>query len=338
MLRALGGLRMKRAVVLLAAILTALGPIASAAGDGTRSSSDVRIWKIHYRARGGVRRAAYVVLPAWYGPTEDPPIPLIVSPHGRGLTGRDNAKLWGSLPARGSFAVVNPDGTSRYSYGAPGQIDDLARMPSILGRTLPWLHVDRARVFAFGGSMGGQETLLLVARYPRLLAGAAAFDSVTDLAAQYRAFPHLRCGRLCEREWKGSIGAGLQKLVRQELGGSPKARPRAYALRSPIAFARDLAFSCVPIQLWWSSADLIVRHQEERQSGRLFRAIRRLNPEAPVEAFTGLWIHSDEMRASSRLPLALATFGLLAPREGLRTHRLHVIPPPASFAGCLARR
>jgi pimeloyl-ACP methyl ester carboxylesterase len=33
---------------------------------------------------------------------------------------------------------------------------------------------------AVGGSMGGHETLLLLGQYPKLLAGAVAFDSVTN--------------------------------------------------------------------------------------------------------------------------------------------------------------
>jgi pimeloyl-ACP methyl ester carboxylesterase len=316
----------------------ALAPVcasgsAYAARQAPKTRTGVRTWTIHYRAHGGVRRTAHVLLPAWYGPRDNPAIPLIISPHGRGLTGRSNAALWGSLPAEGWFAVVNPDGTSRYSWGAPGQIDDLARMPSILQRTLPWLRIDHARIYAFGGSMGGQETLLLVARYPRLLAGAAAFDSVADLALQYRAFRYLACTHACRRVWKASLGVGLQKLAQREIGGSPKSRPRAYAARSPLTFARSIAFSCVPLQLWWSSADRIVRHQRQ-QSARLFRAITRMNPDAPVQAFTGLWIHSEEMRATSRLPVALATFGLLAPIEGQRTRDLHVIPPPLASAGC----
>jgi len=99
----------------------------------------VRVWTVHYRAGDHQRRAAYVVLPSWYGPKDNPPIPLIISPHGRGLSGHSNAGLWGSLPADGWFAVVNPDGLSRYSWGAAEQIADLARMPKILERTLPWL-------------------------------------------------------------------------------------------------------------------------------------------------------------------------------------------------------
>src|SRR5205823_4115068 len=81
----------------------------------------------------GASRSASVVLPSWYGPMRHPAVPLVISPHGRGGDGRENARLWGNLPALGSFAVVNPDGegshlSGRFSWGAPGQIDDLARL------------------------------------------------------------------------------------------------------------------------------------------------------------------------------------------------------------------
>ena len=43
--------------------------------------------------------------------------------------------------------------------------------------------------------MGGQETLLLVALHPQLLAGAAAFDPATDLRRRYYDFAALKGGR-----------------------------------------------------------------------------------------------------------------------------------------------
>jgi pimeloyl-ACP methyl ester carboxylesterase len=270
------------------------------------------------------------LLPADYGPAHHPAIPLIISPHGRGLTGRSNARLWGSLPARGSFAVINPDGEGRllpqYSWGSSGQIDDLARMPTIALRALRWLHIDWRRIYAFGGSMGGQESLLLAARHPHLLAGTAAFDSVTDLALQYRSFPRLHCTRGCRRTWDGPIGRSLQQLARREIGGTPGRVPYAYRLRSPITYARTLAASCMPIQLWWSTSDRIVL-APNRQSGRLYHELRRLNPLAPVQAFVGYWTHSAEMRATSRLPLALASFDLLPP-PAPKTSGLYWKPPP----------
>jgi pimeloyl-ACP methyl ester carboxylesterase len=198
----------------------------------------VRTVRVTYRAWNGERRYALLVLPRWYGPVRHPRIPLVISPHGRGLTPRANTRFWGALPAFGPFAVVSPEGQGRrlirYSWGWRGQIDDLARLPRILESELPWLRVDRRRVYAVGSSMGGQETLLLVARHPSLLAGASALDSATDMAARYRAFPQLPGGL-----W-------LQQLARIEIGGTPTSNPAAYASRSPIRYAAQIAASGCP--------------------------------------------------------------------------------------------
>jgi pimeloyl-ACP methyl ester carboxylesterase len=294
--------------VVLALSLGGVQPASAAKG------ASVRVVKIHYRAHNGKRRNAYVVLPAWYGRKKHPPLPLVISPHGRGITGRANARLWGALPARGGFAVVSPDGQGRVlglqSWGALGQIEDLARMPRILGRALPWLHVDRQKIYAVGGSMGAQESLLLLARHRHLLAGVAAFDAVTDFALQYREFPRLSCDKRCLTQLRGAIGNMLQALARREVGGSPSKAKLAWRLRSPITFVRRIATSHVPLELWWSSKDAIVLDQA-RQTKRLYDEIRRLNPNAPVAAYQGYWRHSAEMRASTRLPFALEELGLL---------------------------
>jgi pimeloyl-ACP methyl ester carboxylesterase len=299
----------------------------------------VRVWKIHYSAHNGARRAAYVLLPRWYGPKNNPLIPLIISPHGRGLSGRVNSAIWGNLPAAGPFAVVSPDGQgrrlTRYSWGFPGQIADLARMPAIVQRELPWLHLDLSKIYAFGGSMGGQETLLLVARYPRLLAGAAVFDAVTDLALQYRHFPRLRCGKRCQKTRAGArpLGKFLQSLARQEIGGPPGKRPRAYAVRSPFTYAPEIAFSCVPLQVWWSVSDQVVVDQQQH-SGRLFWELKRLNRNAPIYGFAGFWIHSSVLHARSQLPAALRTFGLLLEPFERPDIPVRAVPPPPASASC----
>ena len=270
-----------------------------------------------------------MILPSWYTRKNDPPIPLVISPHGRGVSGRANARLWGTLPAKGGFVVISPAGEgrklSRYSWGSLGQIDDLARMPVIVHLALPWVHVDAHRVYAIGGSMGGHETRLLLARHPRLLAGAAAFDSVTRLALQYRRFVRMPCDRTCRKTWNGPLGVALQSLARQEIGGSPRTRPLAYVERSPYTYARTIAASCVPLQLWWSTKDRIVADQR-MQSAALYRRIRQLNARAPVSAFVGSWRHSAEMRA--RLPAALAGFGLLPTLNRAWLRQLHVFDGP----------
>lgn len=318
------------------------GRPASASREAEATTSKrVRAWTIHYRAHSGRRRAATVLLPAWYGPKNHPRIPLVISPHGRGVSGRANARIWGRLPAYGSFAVVSPDGQGRrlrrHSWGYSGQIDDLARMPVIVQRTLPWLRIDHQQIYAIGGSMGGQETLLLLARYPRLLAGAAVFDAVVDLKLQYRRFRYLDCNRVCRRRWTEPLGDGLRELARDEIGGAPTKRPMAYRVRSPMTYVRSIASSCVPLQIWWSNSDRVVT-APQRQSERLFRRIRALNPDAPVSAYVGFWRHTVAMHARSQLPVALVDFGfVLAPFEASRP-RLRRMNAAAQYQWCEAHR
>ena len=126
----------------------------------------------------------------WDSLSQPHPLPLVISPHGRNNFGWGNAAhYWQELPADGPFALVCPDGLSRahnkasnpfdqpphdpslFTYGYARWIDDLARMPKIVQATLPWIRLDLKRVYVLGSSMGGQETLLLAARYPGPLSG-----------------------------------------------------------------------------------------------------------------------------------------------------------------------
>lgn len=253
---------------------------------------------ITYVAHDGLRRRAWLVLPADYN---GQPIPLVISPHGRGVDALDNARLWGDLPGLGDFAVINPLGQGRkltlFSWGDPGEIADLARMPAIV--EAHGVNVDRKRIYAFGGSMGGQEALLLDARYPHLLAGVAAFDPATDMARRYWDFSKL------------PGGAELQRLAREEIGGTPLTDPAAYAARSPDTFVRQIALSGVPLQLYWSSRDKVISDQRD-ETAVLDTEIRGWDPYARVWDFRGDWAHTAEMRPWGRLPRALARFGLLS--------------------------
>lgn len=296
-------------VAVIAALTLATAPRSTSGADG-----GVRIWPISYVAWNGVERRAYVILPAWYGPGRNPPVPTVISPHGRGGNGLANSRFWGDLPARGDFAVINPDGMgrrfARFSYGYAGQIDDLARMPDVASSALPWLRVDRSRIDALGTSMGGQETLLLVSRHPDLLAGAVAMDSVTDLARRYHQLPRVPCNGECRARWGRPFGRVLQATLRHEVGGTPELHGDAYANRSPSAQARRIARAGVPLQLWWSSRDQIVFDQEH-QSALLARELVRLGGVAPIVEYAGTWRHSQEMWAGSLLPVALTGLGLL---------------------------
>jgi len=107
-------------------------------------------------------------------------------------------------------------------------------------------------------------------------------------------------------------------------------RPLAYSLRSPMTYARTIAASCVPLQLWWSVKDRIVLNQRY-QSGVLYQRIVKLRPDAPVTAFVGAWRHSAEMHAESRLPVALTALGLLPGK--VKTSGVHVYPPASDAIG-----
>ena len=263
---------------------------------------------ITYTAHNGVPRDATVLLPASYEPGNNPPIPLVISPHGRGATGRSNSRFWGRMPTRGNFAVVNPDGMGRqlkgFSYGYAGHIDDLARMPQIVAKALPWVRIDRERIYALGSSMGGQETLLLVARHPRLLAGAAAMDSVTDLGAALRPAAR-RAVRTRVRRALGRVGGRLPPVGDAARGRrDARATARAYAAAARSARpGRSRAPAC-RCRSGGAETDRIVSDQEH-QSEALVHELRRIGSRAPLIAYSGRWAHSKEMRATALLPLAL---------------------------------
>ena len=288
--------------VLVALIVSlALASAASAADLPVQPAPSTELLLIDYRAHDGVIRPAWLMLPADYHGQR---IPLVISPHGRGVDESDNALLWGDLPGEGDFAVIDPGGEGRrlhwYSWGAPGQIADLARMPAIAREH--GVNVNLHRVYAFGGSMGGQETLLLVAKHPHLLAGAAAFDPATDMARRYYDFAALPNGR------------ELQQLARIELGGTPEQVPLAYARRSPDHYERAIERSGVPLQLFWSTRDRVIRDQVS-ETYALASALTHADPDIRLWDFRGEWSHTAEMRWNRRLPRALARFGLFPWRD-----------------------
>ena len=285
-------------------------PAAQAQLAPTQPIALTKAIRIRYRAHDGVLRPAWLLLPANYDGRR---IPLVISPHGRGVGAAQNALIWGDLPGEGGFAVINPGGQGDrlhwYSWGAPGQIADLARMPQIAAAH--GVNVDPRRIYAVGGSMGAQETLLLVAQHPKLLAGAAAFDPATDMTRRYRDFAKLK------------HGPQLQRLAREEMGGTPAQVPESYAVRSPDHYTAAIARSGVPLQIYWSPRDRVIADQRF-ETASLVEHMRRDDLDERVWDFEGEWAHTAEMRASRRLPRALARFGLLPWRDVPRLPATHV--------------
>ena len=265
-------------------------------------SDAVREWRIRYLAHNRIPRPASILVPAEYGPHKPTPrLPLVIAVHGRYTGEKLTASLWDGLPARGVFAVIAPAGMGRRlpycSWGYRRQIDDLARMPSIADNALPWLRIDRRKVYSVGGSMGGHETLLLLGQYPELLAGAVSIDGVTNFYRRYYDFALSIRTR------------GLQVLARFEVGGTPETNPTGYVLRSPTHWLRQIAESAVPLQIWWSLGDLIVEDQIH-QSAHFFRELKKIRKRGRLEARTGFWPHMSQMR-ERKIPEAAEWLGLL---------------------------
>jgi pimeloyl-ACP methyl ester carboxylesterase len=293
--------------VLIAALASpGLAPPAVAAGT--------RRLTIHFPGPDGVRDSAVVALPSWYGPHDHPRLPLVISPHSRGITPWQQSRRWGDLPGRFRLIVVDPGLHGRIiprrSWAWPPDIARMADLPTIVRRRIPYLRYDPDRVYAAGDSMGGQETLMLVARRPDVFAAAVAADPVTNFLRRWYEFPVSR------ESWRE------QSAATREVGATPRRARWLYVRRSPLFFARTFADSGVPLQLWWNPHDTVVIREGQAQAGVFYRAIERLNPHAPVVARLDHVMHGWVFKYDHELP-AMVKF--------LLAHRRHP-PPPGGFA------
>jgi pimeloyl-ACP methyl ester carboxylesterase len=253
--------------------------------------------------------------PAWYSPGRNPPLPLVLSPHARGGDPQKNARRWGNIPGERGLIVLAPAlrgrvlGESR-AWGYAPAIQKLVQAPTEARRALPWLRWDRERVYAAGFSMGGQESLLALALRPDLFAAVAVADSVTDFYRRWYEFP------------LSPLTRAEQAKATRELGGTPVQVGWLYQRRSPLQFARTIAFSGVPLQIWWNPREDVVVHQATTQSAGFVHRLRRLNPSAPVEPVVHSRPHGEIFRSSTSLP-EIVDFLLAHRRDG---------PPAAGFS------
>jgi pimeloyl-ACP methyl ester carboxylesterase len=285
----------------------------------------------------------------------------VISPHGRNNLGWNNAvSYWQNLPADGSFILVCPDGLGRahdqasdpfdqpptnpglFSYGYSKEIDDLARMPQIVRATLPWLQIDSEHVYVLGSSMGGQETLLLAARYPNELAagtgklvGAGAFDAPCDMATQCAYLTHL------PPTASGANPPGVAALMLEEINSKPAnvsgfnqaaffyddktkthwtigqllnklpVNQQLWDERSALHYVSQLSSLPFPLRIYWSDNDTVVGNQASQQSGKLYTQIKAANGSADVTQIEGAWAHSVEFVPNDQLGDALRAFGLI---------------------------
>ena len=277
------------AIVSLALLVAVVAPQARGAtpraAEGPLQATVVglnQVVAVPYRAWNNQARYATVVLPRDFVPGDTEALPCIVQPRGRGGTPLGPASRWLGLPTTERFIVICPDCSGRRdpanSWAVAGQLQDIAEIVDVVESSLPWVHVDRQRLYLVGVSMGGQEILCTLARYPDRFAAGLCVDGNANLAARYRELP------LADM-------ADVQPLMRHEVGGTPSRVPWLYTRRSSTPFASTLATCGVPIAIWWSSEDPIGVNQAKTQTGRLYAMIKQLAPDAPVEQVIGTGGH-----------------------------------------------
>ena len=154
-----------------------------------------------------------------------------------------------------------PEGHGRvlplHSWGSARQIDDLAHMQYVAKVTLPGSGSGRAASTLWAAAWAARNCFCSSPASIPFSPARWRSTLPTDLARRFRNFARLSNGR------------SLQELARREVGGVPESVPGAYVRRSPINFARAIAFSRVPLQMFWSTAD----EDRARPGAQLSRAL-----------------------------------------------------------------
>ena len=109
-------------------------------------------------------------------------------------------------------------------------------------------------------------------------------------------------------------------------GHRPKFQPRI-ARGAPTQYVDALAFSGVPLQIYWSVRDRIISDQVD-EAALLAADILTVNPAARLWDFEGAWEHTAEMQSRHRLPRALERFGLLRRSEVPALSPAKPVPAP----------
>jgi len=201
-------------------------------------------------------------------------MPLVLVFHGAGGHALCD-RTFGNVPGHYRFVVACVDGqgvrSRGYSYGAAQHLADSAKVIDHLRRRLPGLRIDRSRLVAAGGSMGGQEALLFGALYPQLAQTIVAMDMPTDIGKRFWKLPRYR-----------------QIALYNECLAIPQQDPDCYARRSPLSVAGILANSGQRMILYWSVNDDV---SSPEQAPAFARAVRAANPSRPFLIRIGNWVH-----------------------------------------------
>lgn len=205
---------------------------------------DIAVMRTWYAAWNGRVRSMLVVYP------KEPkrPLPLIVALHAAtGDATCDNGFVAYADDLQFAVACIGGQGaaTRGSSYGAPGQIDDVLRVPDLVRNRADQLPLDDAQTILAGSSMGGMEALLAADRSPERFSTVVSLDAPVDLTLRFRTL-----GRSAKDE-------GKRRALIAECGGTPTTAQRCFAQRSPITQMGRMSAADVPVVMEWSRRDRI---------------------------------------------------------------------------------
>jgi len=232
----------------------------------------------------GSERELLVSLPVTFKGSRS--YPLVVSPHPFGWSHFENyakgaADLleafrgWARISERYQVLIALPLGHGRVfervSLGWEAQIEDLAAMPRILEEA--GMRIRSDKVYIAGLSMGGMETLTAMGKHPDTFRAGASFNGISDLAKFYDDV----VAGVTDKKLRDM---GVEKVVAEEVGGTPQEKPEEYRKRSAVNYIDALART--NLMIWWSSRESCVSNQESKQTRFLYQQIKAKNPGAEV--------------------------------------------------------
>lgn len=224
--------------------------------------------------------------------------PLVISPHPFGFSNFENFIYgtpellypfsgWSGLSEKYQSIIVFPLGHGRFyekiSLGWQAQIEDFIQIPEILKSC--GLKIDENKLFICGLSMGGMEALTAMGMYPGIFKAGFSFNGVVNLRKWFEDIINKNVDKkLSEMD--------VDKLVINEVGGSPEIIPLEYDKRSAINYINNL--SKANLMIYWSSRDSAVPNQEAYQGKRLYDLIKKVNPKANVFEYDHTFDHGFE--------------------------------------------
>jgi poly(3-hydroxybutyrate) depolymerase len=232
------------------AVLEAPSPTLSPPDIG--ATAVISDWVLLTSSYDGIQQVAWYQVPDCY--TGSTSVPLLIGIHGMGSgSGQGTRDFLATEADSRCWLLAAPDmhgnyhqNTGQYALAWPGAQHDII---DTIVYMMDNYNVDTSRIYVTGGSMGGQTTAMMAAKYPDVFAAAVPWKPLTDLTDWYYELDDL------------DDPYDTLPEIRRETGGTftgttPPEAPFEYQRRSPIEMPQNSQL--IPIKMWHDEDDLLV--------------------------------------------------------------------------------